>query len=132
MTEQKVEQTLETSVHSTEQRDISLERIAWTTIGYGLAGSFFPDAYLVAPVTAVAGFGLSVYDELKRKGMNLVLPAAGILVGGLIGSAFDIDSNKYLPHVLVYGGATLGGALGMLKSFISRERSEERDHSTCV
>jgi len=116
---------LETIVDTESKKDIRLGRIALTTVGYGIVGAFFDDATVIAPLTAAIGFSASLYDELKQKGMNLVWPAAGIFVGGLIGSLFDADSNQYVPHILSYGGATLGGALGFYKSYISRERTED-------
>lgn len=116
---------LENTITAESKKDIRLGRIAITTLGYGFVGAFFVNDTVIAPLTASLGLGASLYDEFKQKGMNLVWPAAGILVGGFIGSLFDIDQNQYAPYILSYGGATLGGALGFYKSYISRETSED-------
>jgi len=113
---------LEDVVTTENKKDIRLSRIALATLGYGFVGAFFVEDTVIAPLTASIGLGASLYDELKQKGMNLVWPAAGILAGGFLGSLFDIDHNQYAPHILSYGGATLGGALGFYKSHISREK----------
>ena len=119
------EPDLDTIVESTTPKNINLGRIALSTFGYGVVGALFDDATVVAPITAAMGLGLSLYDEIKHTGMNLVWPALGIFTGGLIGSAFNVDHNEHVPHILSYGGATLGAGLGLYKSYISRETPEE-------
>jgi hypothetical protein len=116
---------LENIVKTEDRKDIRLGRIALTTLGYGVVGAFFDDATVIAPLTAAVGLGASMYDEFKQNGMNLVRPAAGIFVGGLLGSLFDINANEYVPNILSYGGAALGGGLGFYKSYISRDKPQE-------
>jgi len=111
---------------SLEQRtDISLGRVALTTLGYGFVGCLFDDATIVAPLTATVGLAAVVYDEVKQKGMNLIWPAAGIFVGGLIGSLFDINTNEHWPNAVAHTGAAIGGTLGFYKSYRTRESAEE-------
>ncbi len=119
------ENDLDTIVADTAKKDIKLGRIALTTLGYGVVGALFDDATVIAPITAAMGLGLSLYDELKHTGMNLVWPALGIFTGGLLGSAFNADKNEHLSHFLSYSGATFGAGLGIYKSYISREKPEE-------
>ncbi|MEK6845447.1 MAG: hypothetical protein AABY26_01705 [Nanoarchaeota archaeon] len=114
---------LENIVNTESEKDIRLGRIALTTLGYGFVGAMFDDAHVVAPLTAAIGLSASVYDEVKKRGMDLFWPGMGMLVGGLIGTAFDADSNKYFPHIFSYGGAALGGALGFYKSYLNRGKS---------
>jgi len=112
-------------VGAKDENDINLERIALTTLGYGLLGTLFEDDTIMAPLTATIGLGASMYDEFKQKGMNLVTPAAGIFVGGLMGSLFDINANEYVPNILSYGGAVLGGGLGFYKSYKRSDKPHE-------
>jgi len=117
MSNKELEHIVEENIN---RRDIRLGRIALTTIGYGLIGALFDDAIVIAPMTAAVGLGLSLYDEIKQTGMKLRYPAAGIFFGGIIGSLFDLNQNEYVPNILAYGGAVLGGVLGIYKSFINR------------
>jgi hypothetical protein len=107
------------------KKNISLTRIALTTIGYGVAGCVFNNPEVVAPATAAIGLGLSIYDEVKQRGMDLTWPAAGFFAGGLIGTIFDTDSIRYLPHIFSYGGAVVGGILGTYKTYLSMDKPKE-------
>lgn len=116
---------LEDIVAAENKKDISLRRIALVTLCYGTAGALIghEHAYVIAPATALIGAGASVYDEVKKRGMNLFWPGMGMLVGGLIGSIFEGDSNKNFSPFLSYGGAALGGALGFYKSILIGRKS---------
>jgi hypothetical protein len=102
---------------------LNLERIAWTTLGYGVAGSFFSPSLIIAPLMAGIGFVASAYDETKQKNLDLSLPAVGAVVGGLIGSLFAMDSNHYILHILSYTGGVAGGLLGSYKSYLGRRKN---------
>ncbi len=91
-----------------------------TTWGYGVIGACFKNAVIIAPLTATIGLAASIYDEVKKKGMDLSLPGMGILMGGLMGSLFD--ANNYFHNALAYTGATIGGLLGFYKSYLTREK----------
>ncbi len=124
-----VDDKLEDIVAAENKKDISLGRIALVTLSYGTAGALIghEHAYVIAPATALIGAGASVYDEVKKKGMNLFWPGMGMLVGGLIGELFKVEYNQqYFPHILSYGGAALGGALGFYKSYLNRGKSRGR------
>ena len=99
---------------------MNLERIAWTTLGYGIAGSLFEQGFIIAPLAAGIGLAASIYDETKQKGLNLATPAISAIVGGLIGSLFDVDSSHSIPHITSYAGAVIGGLLGSYNSYLGR------------
>jgi len=104
------------------RKNISLGRIAFATLGYGLVGSFFNEPEIVAPVMAAVGCAASIYDEVKQKGLDLSYPAMGIFVGGVLGSFFDTDIPCF-HNAVIYSGAVIGGAVGSYKSFLTRRKN---------
>lgn len=103
-----------------QKNDLNLGRIAWTTIGYGLAGSFAPNPNIFIPASAAIGCAASIYDEVKEKGLDLYTPAMAALVGGFVGALFDDPNlNEYVSHFTTYTGVLIGGALGTYNSYNS-------------
>ncbi|RMD58310.1 hypothetical protein D6825_01265 [Candidatus Woesearchaeota archaeon] len=120
------DETLEKRVRGNEASDfedgLDLGRIALTTIGYGLAGSLFPNPSITAPAGAAIGCIASVYDEAAKRGLDLFTPAVGGIIGGFVGSFFEVPYlNDIVPHLTVYVGALIGGSLGAYNSLRESE-----------
>ena len=100
-------------------QEVNLERIAGTTIGYGLIGTLFsPNPEYTGPIGAVMGCGLSIYSELKNKDLNLSTPAWAALFGGMIGSWFRPNFLiENIPYLTTYLGTGIGGGLSLYNSF---------------
>ena len=108
---------LETRVRSS--RRLRWGRIAKVTLGYGLIGATLGLPAALLGLTMAGGFGLSLYDEISGKGMNLGYPAAGLFLGGVVGYL----ANPYLyaaPSTAVIGGAAVGEALGTWMAYAKR------------
>lgn len=105
-------------------KKIDLERISYTTIGYGLVGTLYPNPEITAPIAGLIGCAASVYDEVKDKKLNLTTPAISTIVGGVIGYLFDSpELVEQIPHISIYTGSLIGGALGSYKSFKERRKN---------
>ncbi len=82
-----------------DKGSVNLQRVAWTAIGYGATGAFVRHPFLGAAL----GCGLALYDELREKDTNLVVPPVCFAAGGIVGSFIGMGSL----------GAYLGGAAGL-------------------
>lgn len=109
---------LESRVRSS--RRLRWGRIAKVTLGYGLIGATLGLPAALLGLTMAGGFGLSIYDEVRDKGMNLGYPAAGLFLGGVAGYL----ASPYLysaPAIAVFGGAAVGEALGTWMAYVKRK-----------
>ena len=104
--------------------EINKGRVAWNALKGGLLGAIFTPGYYLAPAFAAAGAGLTIYDEVKKTGLDLSKPFWGVLIGGTIGSLFDINVNNHFPHIATYLGIGVGGGLGFWEAYRSRDKFE--------
>lgn len=106
-----------------DDKEIDLGRIGYTTLGYGILGALYPNPEIVAPLASMIGLGASTYDELKDKNINLATPAIGAFTGGLIGYLLNSpELAQQLPHITLYAGSLIGGGLSVYKSFKERKK----------
>ena len=112
---------LEQRVRSAHRR-LRWGRIAKVTLGYGLIGATLGLPAALLGLTMASGFGLSLYDEVSGKGMNLGYPAAGLFLGGVAGYA--LSPHLYAaPSAALFGGAAVGEALGTWMAYAKRKTS---------
>lgn len=100
--------------------NIDLGRVLFNMCVGGFFGSVF-DPY-AGIVGGFAGGGLTVYDERKKKDMNLLPVAGGAVLGGVIGSFIDAENS----HVYIYIGAGIGASLGFAIEFFEAKNREQK------
>jgi len=111
------------SKHSSDRPFImSLGRIGWNTLLGGLLGSCFSPEPYTSITGGALGCGLTIFDEVTHRQMDLSSAWWGALIGGFIGGVFD-PANSY---VCSYIGAGVGGSLGLTKEFVESEHRRSK------
>jgi hypothetical protein len=107
------------------QNEVSFDfgRIGWNTFYGGLLGLLFDQTAYIAPIGAALGCGLTVYDETKKRGMDLSSVAWGTIIGGFLGNIFDSPNSDLYAYV----GAGAGASIGLIKEWVETKGLREKN-----
>ena len=113
------------------QEEIDTDRVVKNGTIFGALGLLFVPEYtpfdlemygVTLGTAALIGIGLTLYDETKKKGINLFYTGLGTFAGGIICGLFELlTESDFARHF----GAAFGGLTGYLRDL---EISEPEDN----